>query len=473
MDVSLVRHILAGVALLGSAAVMDAQDGVPSVLVGATDSLEQSVTYEEVDSSYMREIEQLVEKKQKEKEAKAVVEMTERKLLYDEMSFNTEGALPLLRGLLMKFTENKFNKRPAVYRRYDMDLQDYGVAGAPLATSWLLKTAGVESRSSTKRMLLSNAMALALSASIVKGVKSSVSERRPDDDGDDAFPSGHSSFAFVGATILHREFGHHSPWISVGGYATATATQVLRMRHNRHWAHDTFVGAGIGVVSTNLAYFITDRILGEKHINRPRFTQADLRRVLKYNTRPSSFSFISGTEIGNRTIEHDDLQQIADFDGKAKVYVGAGLMAGVEGTWFVSPGVAFDATLKLTTSMAKISMSGASVEEPSMNAAHLDFYRFSAGVRYSFVHALSHRFSFRLFAGTRSNASVNFSSANDGGTTMFRIPAETRFDSGVSVMYDCITTKKYSYGFNFDYHHTDSDIMPHRYGVSTVWKILL
>ncbi len=37
----------------------------------------------------------------------------------------------------------------------------------------------------------------------------------------DAFPSQHTSMAFVAATILHHEFGDYSPWISIGGYALA------------------------------------------------------------------------------------------------------------------------------------------------------------------------------------------------------------------------------------------------------------
>ena len=449
------------------------QTGVVSVIDAAIDSLEGGVRREPVDSAYLREVELLLEQEEKKQNARLAIKITEDKLLNEEMSFRFDGSLQLMRGVLMAFAEDDFAKRPGVFKHYDWDLQDYGVAAAPLAASWLLKASGVESRSTTRRMVTSNAIALALSAGLVKILKLSFDKTRPDGEGDDSFPSGHSSLAFVGATVLHREFGHHSPWISVGGYTTATAAQLLRFKHNRHWAHDTFIGASIGVVSTNLAYFIADKIYGAGGVNRPRYTYADLKRVLDYNTQPSALAFVSGTEMGGKVVEQSSLTLPASFSDKAKVHVTAGFMAGLEGSWFISPNVAFDAMFKYTTSKAKLSLSGTMLPSNAVLGANLDFYRFSLGVRYSYLLAMSHRFSFRLFAGTRINDTLRFDLMNEGGLASFRLPADADFDSGVSIMYDCISTEKYSYGFNFDYHHTDSDVMPHRYGLSAVWKILL
>ena len=398
--------------------------------------------------------------------------MTDDRLLKNEMSFRPDGSLSLLRGALAIYTKNDFIKNPGEFKPYDMDMQDYGVAGAPLAASWILKIVGVESRSTTRRMITSNALALAFSAGLVKTLKLSIDESRPDGKGEDSFPSGHSSLAFVGATILHREFGHHSPWISVGGYTTATAAQLLRLKHNRHWAHDTFIGAGIGVMSANLAYFLTDKIFGEKGINRPRFTYDDVKRVADFNFRPSSISLVSGSEMGSEIIRQQCLAVPDDFMGDAEVRIGAGFMAGVEGSLFVSPNVAFEAMFKLTTSAAKLSLPRTSPYYDTVRGSNLDFYRFSFGVKYSYPFAMSHRFSFRLFAGTRISDSLCFDSVDDGATR-FRVPGEIKFDSGLSVMYDFIDSKKYSSGFTFDYHHTNSEVMPHRYGISSVWRILL
>lgn len=470
---SIIRYsIILLLLFMCDAVAMVAQDDVVSVLDAVIDSLEAPHGYQPVDSAYLRNVELLLEQEEKKREIQSVIKMTDDRLLRNEMSFRPEGSFVLLWGVLGAYNRGDFIESPGVFKPYDMDMKDYGVAGAPLVASWVLKAAGVESRSTTRRMITSNAMALALSAGLVKTFKLSIDESRPDGKGEDSFPSGHSSLAFVGATILHREFGHHSPWISIGGYATATTAQLLRLKHNRHWAHDTFIGAGIGVVSTNLAYFLTDKIFGEKGINRPRFAFDDMMRVADFNYRPSSISFISGSEMGGRAIGSQCLVVPDDFAGEAEVRVGAGFMAGVEGSLFVSPTVALETMFKLTTSKAKLSLPRTSPYYDSMRGSNLDFYRFSLGVKYSYPFAMSHRFSFRLFAGARISDCLSFESVNDA-TTRFKVPGEIKFDSGLSIMYDFIDAKKYSSGFTFDYHHTNSDVMPHRYVISSVWRILL
>lgn len=94
---------------------------------------------------------------------------------------------------------------------------------------------------------------------VVSALKYSTHIERPDRNPNDknryySFPSGHTAMAFVAATIFHQEFKHHSVWYSVAGYTVATSVGALRMIHNRHWESDVFVGAGIGMLCTNLVY---------------------------------------------------------------------------------------------------------------------------------------------------------------------------------------------------------------------------
>lgn len=468
------RNVLLLLMMCFSVALYAQNNGVVDVLDASVDSLERGsvVSFHAADSAYLLGIEELLEQKEREREARKVIAVSEREMLKREMSFGVDGAQSVMRGVVMAFTEKRFNERTAKFKHYEMDTEDYGVAVLPLAASWVLKASGVESRSTTKRMLTANAMALAVSSGVVKALKLSVDETRPDGVGDDGFPSGHSSFAFVGATVLHREFGHHSPWISVGGYATATATQMLRLKHNRHWVHDTFVGAGIGIMSTNFAYFLTDKIFGEEGVNKPRLMYGDMVRVLKYNTCPSSVTFVSGTEIGNRSIGAEELEVVTDYGGEAMVRVGAGFVAGVEGSWFLNSNFALDAMAKYSTSKAKVAFPGRVGEAPVLYGENLDFYRFNVGARYSLPFDMQNRFSLRLHVGTRVLNGVDFRDYSTN-SVFARLSDEARLDLGGSITYDCITGKKYAWGFSFDYHHTFSNIMPHRYGVSSVWKILL
>ena len=94
-----------------------------------------------------------------------------------------------------------------------------------------------------------------ITATLVETMKYSVRELRPDGSTNKSFPSGHTAIAFSAATILHKEYGMtRSPWYSIAGYMLATATGCMRVLNNRHWASDTFAGAGIGILSTEMGY---------------------------------------------------------------------------------------------------------------------------------------------------------------------------------------------------------------------------
>ncbi len=91
---------------------------------------------------------------------------------------------------------------------------------------------------------------------------------RPNGD-NHAFPSGHTAYAFTIATIVDKEFRHKSPWISVGSYAIAGTTGVLRVMNNEHWMADVLAGAGVGILSVNTVYWLHDKIFKDKGLNNP------------------------------------------------------------------------------------------------------------------------------------------------------------------------------------------------------------
>lgn len=87
---------------------------------------------------------------------------------------------------------------------------------------------------------------------------------RPDTKELTSFPSGHTAQAFAAATFMAREYGHKSIWYSVGAYTMATGVGAMRVMNNRHWLSDVMVGAGIGILSTNLAYLTHQYRWGKK-----------------------------------------------------------------------------------------------------------------------------------------------------------------------------------------------------------------
>ena len=97
-----------------------------------------------------------------------------------------------------------------------------------------------------------------------------------------SFPSGHTATAFMGATLLAHEYGHKSVWIPIAGYSVATATGVLRILNNKHYASDVLVGAAIGIVSAELAYWATDAIFNDRKLFKSRRARIHYEALKNY-----------------------------------------------------------------------------------------------------------------------------------------------------------------------------------------------
>jgi hypothetical protein len=102
----------------------------------------------------------------------------------------------------------------------------------------------------TKRYLIAEGVM----SVIVQSVKRITRITRPDGFGDNAFPSGHTATAFVGAEFLNQEYGYRSKWYSIAGYVVASAVGYMRVYNNRHWMRDVVAGAGVGIGTTKLIY---------------------------------------------------------------------------------------------------------------------------------------------------------------------------------------------------------------------------
>lgn len=125
-----------------------------------------------------------------------------------------------------------------------------------------------EARKRWGRMLASDAFSALLMGSVACSLKQTTHVMRPDGSNNKSFPSGHTATAFMTATMLTKEYGHKSPWIGIGAYSAATVTGLMRMANNKHWLSDVLTGAGIGILSTELGYYLADLIFKEKGIRR-------------------------------------------------------------------------------------------------------------------------------------------------------------------------------------------------------------
>ncbi|MCM1517733.1 MAG: phosphatase PAP2 family protein [Pseudoflavonifractor sp.] len=88
---------------------------------------------------------------------------------------------------------------------------------------------------------------------LVNGIKYSVKEKRPDSNARNSFPSGHTATAFMGAELVRISY---PLGVGIGAYAVATGVAFLRLYNGRHWLNDVIAGAGIGILSARIGYWL-------------------------------------------------------------------------------------------------------------------------------------------------------------------------------------------------------------------------
>lgn len=131
---------------------------------------------------------------------------------------------------------------------------------APALAVYALNFAGVKGKNSLVDATGIYVLSTAIMGGSVSLIKKTSHRLRPDGSGYNSFPSGHTATAFAAAEFLKQEYKDVSPWYGYAGYAVATATGTLRMYNNKHWVSDVVAGAGIGILSTKIAYYLYPKI---------------------------------------------------------------------------------------------------------------------------------------------------------------------------------------------------------------------
>jgi len=276
---------------------------------------------------------------------------------YKFMNDLTFAGVPLfVAGIIAKgekksFRQNTKDNKHTLLTDFKTGIDDYTQFFGPVMTVGL-KLAGVEGRSDWGRFLASTAMSYGLMAGFVNSIKYTAKEMRPDGSTANSWPSGHTATAFVGATILHKEYGlTRSPWYSVAGYGVATATGVMRVLNNRHWVSDVLSGAGIGIMSGELAYAFSDLIFKHRGLLR-----GDISSDKSIIDNPSFFSVSMGIGFGSKNLDFDMSKfGLTDFNGDnvLNVRFGASTAVGVEGAYFFNKYLGLGGRLRVNSSPIK------------------------------------------------------------------------------------------------------------------------
>lgn len=171
-------------------------------------------------------------------------------------------------GTVLHFSDAKYDidKWRWEHFNYQGDLDDY-LRFAPIAAVYSLNALGIKGKNNIGNQTALLGKSMLLTSIVTKGLKNMLNVERPTGDLG-AMPSGHTAIVFAAAQWMHREYGERSPWYSVGAYACAATVGVMRVAKGGHWASDVLVGAGVGMISTELIYLTHQYKWDREHLRK-------------------------------------------------------------------------------------------------------------------------------------------------------------------------------------------------------------
>jgi hypothetical protein len=175
------------------------------------------------------------------------------------------GSLGLGDGGVKTANEN-IKRKVAGFRSRYTKADDY-IQYLPVAFVYGLSVAGVKAKHDyTDRTLIVVASYLSMGV-MVNGLKYTIHSPRPNFHANNSFPSGHTATAFMGAELVRMEYEDASPWYGIAAYSLATSVGLMRIYNESHWTTDVLAGAGIGILSARIGYWLLPfnrRLIGRK-----------------------------------------------------------------------------------------------------------------------------------------------------------------------------------------------------------------
>ena len=142
---------------------------------------------------------------------------------------------------------------------------------SPSIAVYGLNISGIKGKNNLSDRIMIYGLSTMISSTAVFSIKRITKIERPDGSGVNSFPSGHTATAFAAAEFLRQEYKDVSAWYGIAGYTAALATGIIRLYNNKHWVSDVVAGAGFGIISTKVAYWIYPtikrKIFKKKNIN--------------------------------------------------------------------------------------------------------------------------------------------------------------------------------------------------------------
>lgn len=143
----------------------------------------------------------------------------------------------------------------AKYRTKSILIDDY-IQYLPVVSVYGLSLLGARPKHDYGDRTLAIATSYLTMGIMVNALKYTVHEPRPDSQAPTSFLSGHTATSFLGAELVRIEYGDTSLAYPILAYATAVGVGFLRVYNERHWTNDVIAGAGFGILSARIGYWL-------------------------------------------------------------------------------------------------------------------------------------------------------------------------------------------------------------------------
>ena len=357
---------------------------------------------------------------------------------------STYIALPLFTQSII-YKNHNFNFRDIRQKtipsfRYDYDTY---LQFAPLTLTFALKYFGLQSKSNWSELGVSSSLSMGLGLGLVILLKDNIEERRPEYAAMRSFPSGHTTIAFIGASILSKEYKDNYPYLSIAGYTTAGITGLSRIMNNKHWMHDVLFGAGLGILATEFSYAVTDLIFQNNSDKRFTIDFEDFR-----NEKPHYLS-------PYLAYNHNFFQNNRKLKNNTNFSIDNGVGIGLEGTYFFNKYIGI--TAKAKADNYKVRNQNIWWPEDSL----FSVYSLDLGI------ALAYPLIHRVFIGTRATLGVNHIDENP---LQDDVPMQKQNNLQYSFgIFSNIWTDKHTFlRLYADYTHTNINIENKNYAFPTL-----
>jgi membrane-associated phospholipid phosphatase len=169
------------------------------------------------------------------------------------------GALKPVINSIPKLDNDIMNDIQEDHPAFNTSAADY-LMWAPSASVYVMDAFKVKTAHRFKEHLIIDAGSILITGGIGYGMRLISRSMEVYNTNGTKFPSGHTANAFRGAEIVHQELKKSNSLLSYSGYLVATGVGIMRIYGKEHFLSEVLAGAGLGILSTKLTYWIFQKV---------------------------------------------------------------------------------------------------------------------------------------------------------------------------------------------------------------------